>query len=289
MKLYTVTLLILITLFLSVSYTFSQEQDAQDAKEKTVETTEDTKKEIEMEDTVDFFETKKEAVEQGKTIDTTKKLEVEQNKPAERNGKGKARPGKTAHTYTLEEETILISFYATYGITYPGGDVAGESASRKIDRGYAIGLQAAYLLRDNGALTIGLGYTQKSLKVSRSFVGQDLEQVYNCEFLELSLGYKGFIKQFFWEAGLFGGFVLGDWQQESTVNGSSSSSTIDKSDTQHEAGIYVGTGYIFPVSKKVTCDIGLRISTAFLSAYDNNDSLRTNMVALMCAATYRVQ
>jgi hypothetical protein len=193
----------------------------------------------------------------------------------------------------LPSSYYLFSFNAGYGLTYPAGTITGNgSQQRKYGQGYLFGINSGYHFDNYAELLCRIEYSSADLKLKKTYMQSPVDYTLSMKFLDIGLGYRGFYKYFYWEAGLFGGFKILSWKETVETNGSSTTNTLDGQRAgwiKNVFGGYMGVGWKYTPSDTVAIFTGPRISGTFTPAYNNDDTLYPIILLLTCEATMRIK
>lgn len=179
---------------------------------------------------------------------------------------------------------ILISLYGGGGMAWPGGDFNRDyETEAAVDWSLAGGLSVAWAPFSHGAVSLGAEYAYRRLSVNMTdLAGNDITETMTVQFIDVMLGWKGFVAMLYYEAGFYAGVPFGTWENNAKREGSDATpvlgpdGAVDSGDRQIEYGAYFGVGLIYWVGKNIALEGGLRLQVSYADAYKNEDDTDDN-------------
>lgn len=186
---------------------------------------------------------------------------------------------------------FLFGAHGGYGITYPTGDIGGDSNQKAVpDSSYLYSGQLGYMIFNTGAIVCNIEYTKKTIALERNLMGAPAKSTFEISFINFMLGYKGLSGIIYWEVGLYYGLKYGDWSDRLDINGTATTKDISDSNSHNEIGIFLGGGVNYKIFKSISIEAGVRIENSFIFAHRNSlgDKIRTNAAFLVAGVLFIV-
>ena len=176
---------------------------------------------------------------------------------------------------------FLISPFGGIGMALAGGDYpdrnSGDDKDPALDVGLAYngGIMFGYAPISAGAVTFGFEYASKPFVFHHhhQYDGKYTITRFN-HFIDLLVGWRGYVKYFYYEAGLFWGFKILKWKYVVDDDGYDLHAPydhkydIDEVNADHDFGVYFGLGASIPLASFVSLDLGIKIEAAIVAAYE---------------------
>ena len=194
---------------------------------------------------------------------------------------------------------VLVSANLGGGLTWPGGSFNRNYETEAAwDWSYSGGLAAAWAPFSFGAVSFGAEYSCRRLSVDMTDTnGLDITETMAMQFIDLTLGWKGFASNLYYEGGFFVGFPFGDWENTATRGGSKSvpvlgpNGSVESGNRHREYGAYLGLGGMYWIRENIALEAGVRLQVSFTEGYENSgnpdqNTLKTRALAARVGVTY---
>lgn len=187
---------------------------------------------------------------------------------------------------------FLISPHGSVGMSFAGGQlphgdadplptpIPNESEHPVMGVGFAYnaGLSIGYAPVNSGAVMLGVEYASKPFVLLYNSGFGEYTKTFHTYFVDILLGWKGIYKYFYYEAGLFLGIKIQEWQynyefEDGTVERLYGGHyDIPEVSADNDFGIYLGLGASIPLANFVSIDIGVQLQAAWVPAYEEGDN-----------------
>ena len=142
-----------------------------------------------------------------------------------------------------------------------------------------IGASYGYGISDSFMLQCGAEFIKKPFTIESE--STKVTQNITLSFVDFSAGLRGFLDNFYGEAGGYYGLRTARQKKKVEKNDISTSSSIPDRDTSDDAGFYLGTGCLFKVKKNIALDLGCRFEAGLRRTYSEADiNTRTHNLSI---------
>jgi opacity protein-like surface antigen len=188
-----------------------------------------------------------------------------------------------AAAYDIKGKSVVTGFVGG-GFSHPGGYIPEGTT---YDPGFSRcgGVNYGYGILDRLMLQGGIEFTRKPIILTSE--DPVTTQTITLSFVNLTAGARYFFKSFYGEGGCFYGIRVTKQKIKTETNGVSDQYSIPDRNTSNDAGIYLGTGYLFKIKKNVRLDLGFRLEFGIPSTYNaGNLDLSTRNMSLRLGIAY---
>ncbi len=196
------------------------------------------------------------------------------------------------------QNTVMLGLYGAGGVAWPGGTMSTNyDAKPAYDYAYAGGGSIAWAPVSFGAIELGAEYAYKRLSVDYVYNGATITETKNVQFLDFTLGWKGFVSFLYYEAGFLFGLPMGTWKNTAKVDDEDTTPLLGpdgevESGYRHpEYGVYFGMGAMYWLGERFALQAGVQFQGSFTDSYENTKNpddniLRSRAVLLKMGAVY---
>lgn len=185
----------------------------------------------------------------------------------------------------------VVTGVASGGFSTAGGYIPSEMTA---DPGFSrsIGVNYGYGVLDRLMLQCGIEFMRKPL-VLKTKTPATTDTI-SLNFVDFYGGGRWFFNSFYADAGIFYGQRVLTQQIKSEENNGSSTRTIPDRCTHSDAGLYIGTGYLFRIKKNVKFDLGCRFEYGIPVVYNqelrgHNLDLQTRNLSIRAGIAYTLE
>lgn len=174
---------------------------------------------------------------------------------------------------------FLISPFGGVGMGLAGGEHPDYyDGVMGVGLAYNGGIMFGYAPISAGAVMFGFEYASKPFVFHHDHPTRGEYTVYRfTHFIDLTAGWRGYIKWFYYEAGLFWGFKILRWREHAEYKDKAMddlygyNDRIPEVNSDNDFGLFFGFGASIPLASFVSLDLGIKIETAIVAAYENPD------------------
>ena len=189
-----------------------------------------------------------------------------------------------AAAYDVQGKSVVTGFVGG-GFSHPGGYLPDEWT---YDPGFSRcgGVSFGYGILNRVMLQGGIEFARKPIILTTA-EEPITTQTITLSFVDLTAGARYFFTSFYGEAGCFYGIRITKQKIKIETNGVSDQYSIPDKNTSNDAGIYLGTGYLFKIKKNVRLDLGCRLEFGIPHTYNSgNLDLSTRNLSLRLGIAY---
>lgn len=191
-----------------------------------------------------------------------------------------------AATRSIKGQSVITGI-AGGGFSSAGGYIPSEMTA---DPGFSrsIGISYGYGVLDRLMLQCGVDFTKKPLVLkTKSTLTTDTIML---NFVDFYGGGRWFFNSFYADGGLFYGQRVLTQQLRSEASGVTTTTTIPDRCTHSDAGLYIGTGYLFRIKKNVRLDLGCRFEYGIPYVYNQGKlNLQTRNLSIRAGLAYTLE
>ena len=181
----------------------------------------------------------------------------------------------------------VITGVASGGFSSAGGYIPSEMTA---DPGFSrsVGACYGYGVLDRLMLQCGNDFVRKPL-ILKSETSLTTDTI-SLNFVDFYGGGRWFFNSFYTDGGLFYGQRVLTQQIKSETAGVSTMKTVPDRCTHSDAGIYIGTGYLFRIKKNVKFDLGCRFEYGIPYVYNQGRlNLQTRNLSIRAGIAYTIE
>lgn len=180
---------------------------------------------------------------------------------------------------------FLISPFGGVGLSLAGGEYPEyDDPALGVGLAYHGGLMLGYAPVSAGAVTFSFEYASKPFVFNhRNPTDGEYIVTRQNAFIDLLVGWRGYVSYFYYEAGLFWGFKILRWQTVVEDEGTDiewpydGRTDINEVNADNDFGLYFGFGASIPLASFVSIDLGIKIETAIVPAFETADISLTTL------------